>query len=187
MTAPDRIWLQDAGDYAAASQHGDVTWCVDQIDDADTGYLRADLAAAETARAVQAAYEDAARVADSIALPMDGKREKAQAGYMRDAISSHIRARAAEVAADPPRETRTCPLGEDCDLTVAWMAGAADAKRETADLRAKLGEAVERLRDWQSAGCPYCQGDCASANPPISWCIMAETRATLARITGGSG
>jgi hypothetical protein len=35
-------------------------------------------------------------------------------------------------AAKTPRETRTCPLGDDCDLTVAWMAGAAEAKDEAA-------------------------------------------------------
>ena len=38
-----------------------------------------------------------------------------------------------------------------------------------------------RLRDallrWQNYGCPDCGGDCASANPPVSCCIMRETAA----------
>ena len=42
MTAPERIWLQDGGDFDAASE---VTWCQHSIDDADTEYVRADLSA----------------------------------------------------------------------------------------------------------------------------------------------
>jgi len=41
-TAPERIWLQDNGDFDAASE---VTWCQHRIDDNDTEYIRADLAA----------------------------------------------------------------------------------------------------------------------------------------------
>ena len=42
MTAPERIWLQDNGDFDAASE---VTWCQHRIEDNDTEYVRADLAA----------------------------------------------------------------------------------------------------------------------------------------------
>jgi hypothetical protein len=45
MTAPDRIFLQDAGDYASAAKL-EVTWCVEPVDQADTEYVRADLVAA---------------------------------------------------------------------------------------------------------------------------------------------
>lgn len=38
------------------------------------------------------ALEAAAGIADSVALPMDGKRERAQALYMRSVISACIRA-----------------------------------------------------------------------------------------------
>jgi hypothetical protein len=37
--------------------------------------------------------------------------------------------------------TRQCPLGDDCDLTVAWMAGAEDVRQT---YRAKLDEAAAR-------------------------------------------
>ena len=47
MTAPERIWLQDNGDFDAASE---VTWCQHSIDDADTEYVRADLAAVQPAQ-----------------------------------------------------------------------------------------------------------------------------------------
>lgn len=43
MTAPERIYLQDAGDYDAVAQF-EVTWCEEPQDDADTEYIRADLA-----------------------------------------------------------------------------------------------------------------------------------------------
>ena len=46
--APDRIWLQDAGDYDRAHE---VTWCATPIDDDDTGYTRDDLSAAREADA----------------------------------------------------------------------------------------------------------------------------------------
>ena len=45
MTAPERIYLQDAGDYDAAAKL-EVTWCVEPQDPADTEYVRADLAPA---------------------------------------------------------------------------------------------------------------------------------------------
>ena len=35
------------------------------------------------------------------------------------------------------------------------------------------------LQRWQSEGCPDCSGDCGSANPPVSMCIMQETRDVL--------
>ena len=38
---------------------------------------------------------------------------------------------------------RTCPLGQDCDLTVAYMAGALDARRK---MRGILDAAREVLR-----------------------------------------
>ncbi len=53
MGAPERIWLQDAGDYDHAAQF-EVTWCAEPQDDADTEYIRADLPPA---------------LADALALP----------------------------------------------------------------------------------------------------------------------
>jgi hypothetical protein len=40
MSAPERIWLQDAGNYDAASD-GEVTWCATPQDDDDTEYILA--------------------------------------------------------------------------------------------------------------------------------------------------
>jgi len=40
---------------------------------------------------------------------------------------------------------KTCPLGEDCALTVAWMAGRESAKDRIEALKAKLEKAVEAL------------------------------------------
>jgi hypothetical protein len=33
---------------------------------------------------------------------------------------------------------KTCPLGEDCDLTIAWMKGAEDARDKIKELEAEL-------------------------------------------------
>ena len=45
---------------------------------------------------------------------------------------------------------KSCPLGEDCDLTIAWMKGAEDArdkaKARIEALEAKLAKATHALR-----------------------------------------
>jgi hypothetical protein len=50
---------------------------------------------------------------------------------------------------------KQCPLGEDCDLTTAWMLGRQSAKAEAAarieELEAKLAKAVEETLDAASA------------------------------------
>jgi hypothetical protein len=61
--APERIFLQDAGDYERAARF-DVTWCVEPQDDADTEYVRADLA--PDAAKVAALVEAGNRMANSI-------------------------------------------------------------------------------------------------------------------------
>jgi hypothetical protein len=43
MPAPERIWLQDAGDYDAARACHEVTWCDCAVDALDTEYVRADV------------------------------------------------------------------------------------------------------------------------------------------------
>ena len=46
------------------------------------------------------------------------------------------------------QDSRTCPLGEDCDLTVAWMAGRESAKDEAqAMVAAALEEASYALME----------------------------------------
>jgi hypothetical protein len=42
------------------------------------------------------------------------------------------------------QDSRTCPLGEDCDLTVAWMAGRESAKDE---YKARIAPALEPRPD----------------------------------------
>jgi hypothetical protein len=54
------------------------------------------------------------------------------------------------------------------------------AAAEIARLRGQVAALREALRRWQHYGCPDCGGDCGSANPPVSCCIMIETRDTLA-------
>jgi hypothetical protein len=42
------------------------------------------------------------------------------------------------------QDSRTCPLGEDCDLTVAWMAGRESAKDE---YKTRIAAALEEAAD----------------------------------------
>ncbi len=50
-----------------------------------------------------------------------------------------------------------------------------------ATAEANLENAKALLKRWESYGCPDCGGDCSSANPPVSCCIMRETRAAIAK------
>jgi hypothetical protein len=53
------------------------------------------------------------------------------------------------------------------------------AADEIERLRARETRLRETLRRWQHYGCPDCGYDCSAANPPVSLCIMRETRADL--------
>ena len=104
---------------------------------------------------------------------------------------------------------KSCPLGEDCDLTIAWMKGAEDArdraKARIAALEANLAKAVKDLKGWLevSRHCTIEDGVCCCgeamkghANPmscghsPMDHGAYAarrlaeSTRATLAEIDG---
>ena len=50
---------------------------------------------------------------------------------------------------------RICPMGEDCDLTIAWMAGRQSAKdahgAQIDALEAELGKAIHIIRILASA------------------------------------
>lgn len=86
------------------------------------------------------------------------------------------------------RGSETCPLGEACDLTIAWMAGAEKAKdkikaqaAEIERLRGDLAKAVEALqgvRAFVGSLAPYAdQGH--SLAPELE-----RACATLAAMTG---
>jgi hypothetical protein len=91
--APDRIFLQDAGDYTRAAAF-EVTWCVDPQDDADTEYIRAD-----KVRALVEAIKNA------IALGMIPKSSAKDGGACRHSSQVHaadaIRAALAALDAKP--------------------------------------------------------------------------------------
>jgi len=50
------------------------------------------------------------------------------------------------------KASRTCPLGEDCDLTVAWMAGRESAKDEA---QAMVAAALEEAAREIDCGCEH--------------------------------
>lgn len=53
----------------------------------------------------------------------------------------------------------------------------ATARAEADEARVKALEAA--LRELRSYGCPVCNGDCGSANPPVISCPMQSISATL--------
>ena len=57
--------------------------------------------------------------------------------------------------------------------TLAWQ------RREIDRLKGDVERLRRVLARWQYSGCPNCSGDCGSANPPVTSCIMDETRAAL--------
>ena len=56
--APERIWLQDGGEWSDEAYFaGEITWCDSEVDSNDTEYVRADLLTAAEARAEAAEVE----------------------------------------------------------------------------------------------------------------------------------
>ena len=83
---------------------------------------------------------------------------------------------------------KQCPLGEDCDLTLAWMMGAEDArdkaKARIEALEAKLAKAVEAMQEAiKLADLPH-YGDREAA---LDNCFDAIDllRAAVAELKGG--
>ena len=103
---------------------------------------------------------------------------------------------------------KQCPLGENCDLTTAWMAGAAKAqdqiKAQAAEierLRGDVEKAVKLLEAWieVSEHCNIQEGVCCCGENMeghgnehfpldhgvyIAGRLEVETRTTLAELTG---
>ena len=89
---------------------------------------------------------------------------------------------------------KDCPLGEDCDLTLAWMMGAEDARDKT---KARIAVLTEQLESAQldakeaEAYSVWLEGRLAKAveafkklNVGEGWAAQIA-RATLAEIDGG--
>lgn len=58
--APERIWLQDAGDYSRARAAGDdLTWCDQPVDEGDSPYILATPEALAASPEVQALIREA--------------------------------------------------------------------------------------------------------------------------------
>jgi hypothetical protein len=89
---------------------------------------------------------------------------------------------------------KDCPLGEDCDLTLAWMMGAEDARDKTKAQIAVLTEYLEAARRDAKEAEAYAEeleGRLAKAveafkklNVGEGWAAQIA-RATLAEIDGG--
>lgn len=69
----------------------------------------------------------------------------------------------------------------DPDTIRAFATEVLEIRAEIAAKDARIAELERALDDFQSYGCPLCNGDCASANPPVSLCPMQCARAALGR------
>jgi hypothetical protein len=79
---------------------------------------------------------------------------------------------------------KDCPLGEDCDLTLAWMKGAEDArdraKARIAALESKLAKAREALKEaWFMLTVPHLDYEPEPEEPGLR-----RIKTTLAELTG---
>ena len=79
---------------------------------------------------------------------------------------------------------KSCPLGEDCDLTIAWMKGAEDArdkaKARIEALEAKLAKAVEALSEaWFMLTVPHIDYEPEPEEPGLR-----RIKTTLAELNG---
>lgn len=78
-------------------------------------------------------------------------------------------------------ETRANEIADEAEAVCEVLRFQRDeARAGEARLRALLARAGEALMWFESRGCPDCGGDCVSANPPVSMCIMRAAR-TVAR------
>jgi len=141
--APERIWLQDDGEWCQeAAAHGDISWCDHKINDDDTLYIQEDISQARVAAVVEYVAQEVADwgtlhcghedVTDEILrdiralTPADAKaaldrliREAEERGEKRGAQKE--REACAEALWD------ACPL--DQIVTVAYVKRAQDAIR----------------------------------------------------------
>ena len=52
---------------------------------------------------------------------------------------------------------------------------------------AEIAKLRALLKRWMQSGCPDCGGDCASAIPEVSSCIVRDTRAALSEVEKRDG
>lgn len=74
------------------------------------------------------------------------------------------------------KASRTCPLGEDCDLTVAWMAGRESAKDE---VQAMVAAALEKAAHKMDMGWSYDAGNAIRALIPDAGAAIRARAAEL--------
>lgn len=69
---------------------------------------------------------------------------------------------------EPDQGSRQCPLGDDCDLTTAWMLGRQNAKDEIAALKEQL-EAARRDAKEAEAYAEELERALARKHTPNPW------------------
>lgn len=120
-------------------------------------------------------------------------------------VIQHWNRRTPDLAAAVHAEREACvsvaygALPKACDTiatqsqfnTATYIAVAIRARGDTDALARMIAEAeaplLALLWRWLQSGCPDCGGDCASANPPITYCIMQKTEAAIRAGALGKG
>jgi hypothetical protein len=71
-------------------------------------------------------------------------------------------------------------------MVTAFMAGRRATRERDGGAADIITEALGALELLQSFGCPVCNGDCGSANPPVTTCPMQVARAVITKARGGA-
>lgn len=107
--------------------------------------------------------------------PAMEERDQAAASYLRERIEAAFVPVSAAKALMDEKHKQAAEAKLWFTKAQEWREIAARAEAAEAE-NAKLREALRELRSY---GCPVCNGDCGSANPPVISCPMQSISAAL--------
>lgn len=153
--------------WSGTEFHDDAEWAEREI-----LRLRDRLAAVEA----REDERDALR-AELAASRQDHQRDVDQ--MRQDWASDTHRLRAELAAANAERDRVAAINVEHCSAVNTYIRISSQLEAERDELRVKLAERDELLRELAGYGCPVCGGDCSAANPPVALCPMTRIDALL--------
>lgn len=78
-----------------------------------------------------------------------------------------------QIEAERELADKVWQTGSDHAIRVAIAKARLEGRNKALATIERMDAALAR---WENGGCPDCHGDCSAANPPVTMCIMRETR-----------